>query len=283
MQGSVATLLDSGEKLHLQHGPIDLIIGVDGENKDDRLHAFGLAAKRFESILTGLTTELHYLRMELGKKDWVPQDPVAKRMVIATSSFYNGNFLTPMIAVAGSIADEILESILKLKTIKRAYVNNGGDIALHLSKGQKFSIAIMNIKRQKLGKITISADDNIKGIATSGASGRSHTFGIADSVTALAESAAQADVAATLIANEINLPDHPKIERTPAIKLQPDSDLGNRKVVTHVPKLNKSEINQALTYGKVYANLLIESEKITSAVLFLQNQHCIVGEKYFEI
>ena len=283
MQGSVAALLDDGEKLHLQHGPIDLIIGVDGENKDDRLHAFRLAAKRFESLLEGLTTELDYLRMELGKKDWIPQDPVANRMVVATTSFYHSNFLTPMIAVAGSIADEILESILKLKTIKRAYVNNGGDIALHLSKGQKFSIAIMNTNRQKLGKISITAEDEIKGIATSGTSGRSHTFGIADSVTVLAESAAHADVAATLIANEINLPDHPKIERTPANELQPDTDLGNRKVVTHVPKLIKSEINQALKYGKEYAKLLIESEKITSAGLFLQNQHCIVGEKYFKI
>ena len=283
MQGSVAALLDDGEKLHLQHGPIDLIVGVDCENKNDRMHAFGLAAKRFESLLEGLTTELDYLRMELGKKDWIPQDPVAKRMVVATSSFYDGNFLTPMIAVAGSVADEILESMLNLKTIKRAYVNNGGDIAVHLSKDQKFSIAVMNTKRQKLGKISISADNNIKGIATSGTSGRSHTFGIADSVTVLAESAAHADVAATLIANEINLPDHSKIERTPANELQPDTDLGNRKVVTHVPKLNKNEIDQALKFGKEFANSLIQSKKISSAGLFLQNQHCIVGEKYFEI
>ncbi len=72
---------------------------------------------------------------------------------------------------------------------------------------------------------TIRAEDGIGGIATSGWRGRSFSLGIADAVTVLAETAAAADAAATIIANAVDLPGHPGIVRQPASSLQPDSDL----------------------------------------------------------
>ena len=47
------------------------------------------------------------------------------------------------------------------------------------------------------------------GIATSGRHGRSFSLGIADAVTVLARTASQADAAATIIANAVDLPGHP--------------------------------------------------------------------------
>ena len=38
-----------------------------------------------------------------------------------------------MAAVAGSVADEIMAAMLAAATLDKAYVNNGGDIAIHLA------------------------------------------------------------------------------------------------------------------------------------------------------
>ena len=66
------------------------------------------------------------------------------------------------------------------------------------------------------GSITIDAATDVRGIATSGQGGRSLSRGIATSVTVLAHNAAAADVAATLIANAVDLPGHPALTRVPA-------------------------------------------------------------------
>ena len=61
--------------------------------------------------------------------------------------------------------------------------------------------------RRRSGTIRIRHGDGVGGIATSGARGRSFSLGIADSVTVLAEDAATADAAATLIANAVDCDD----------------------------------------------------------------------------
>jgi ApbE superfamily uncharacterized protein (UPF0280 family) len=56
----------------------------------------------------------------------------------------------------------------------------------------------------------------VRGIATSGWRGRSFSLGIADSVTVLARTAAQADAAATVIANAVDADDVRIRRRRPA-------------------------------------------------------------------
>ncbi|MFX7144802.1 hypothetical protein ABTI11_20165, partial [Acinetobacter baumannii] len=82
-------------------------------------------------------------------------------------------------------------------------------------------------------------------IATSDRHGRSFSRGIADAVTVLAKTASQADAAATIIANNVDLPGHPAIQRVPANELQPDSDLGSRLVTRAVGTLTEQEIETA--------------------------------------
>lgn len=278
MQAPVAALLNDGKRLHLQHGPIDLIIGADADRAGGRAAAFAAATTRFETILDGLVCELVQHRMQLTGSTQLPVDPVARRMYRAAMPFCAQAFLTPMAAVAGAVADEVLHAMLRSGPLSRAYVNNGGDIAVHLADGAEFSVAMAAVRSTDLGRIRFGSGDAIRGLATSGAGGRSHSLGIADSVTVLSASAAQADVAATLIANAVDLPGHSGIIREPANRLSPDSDLGARLVVTGVPKLCHADRDTALAAGRAKAVKLTKAGLITGAALFLQGGNTLVGD-----
>src|SRR6202451_53661 len=99
------------------------------------------------------------------------------------------------------------------------------------------------------GTTTIDSARPVRGIATSGWRGRSFSLGIADAVTVLADTAAMADAAATVVANAVNLPAHPEVGRVRACDLAPDSDLGERLVTQSVGQLAQGEISEALAAG----------------------------------
>lgn len=263
MTGPVAAML-SGDRLHLQHGPIDLVIWADG----DRRAAYRAAWARFQTVLPELVEELPLLRSALGDR---PAGAVARRMHAACARHAAG-FVTPMAAVAGSVADEVLAAMVAAGPLTRAYVNNGGDIALHLGAGRRFSVGVAGLDGAGLGQAEIAADSPVRGVATSGAGGRSLSLGIADSVTVLARDAARADVAATLIANAVDLPGHPAIARVPACELQPDSDLGGRLVVTGVGALAAADVARALDAGVAVAHGMRERGLIEEAALMLRGQ-----------
>jgi ApbE superfamily uncharacterized protein (UPF0280 family) len=202
----------------------------------------------------------------------MPAGPTAQRMYRATAPHTKTAFVTQMAAVAGAVADEMLATIASVGNIERAYVNNGGDIALYLAQGQVFRLAMAGLDNADLGRITISASQKIGGIATSGHGGRSLSLGIADAVTVLARNAASADAAATLIANAVDLPGHPAIRRRPASSIEETSDLGERLVPVSVGPLRRSEIEEALAPGLNAANGMVERGLITGAMLQLGQQ-----------
>jgi ApbE superfamily uncharacterized protein (UPF0280 family) len=186
-----------------------------------------------------------------------------------------------MAAVAGSVAEEILGAMLAAAPLKRAYVNNGGDIALHLSHGEQFTVGLMDRPDRDgvMQTMVIDARDTARGIATSGRHGRSFSLGIADAVTVLARTASQADAAATIIANSVDLPGHPAIRRCPADSLQPDSDLGSRLVTREVGLLSPAEIAAALDAGATSARQWLAAGLIEAAALRLSSETVIVGTK----
>ena len=259
-----AALLPGG-RLHLSHGPIDLVIGADGA----RDLAYQAGFDRFGTILSELTGELPLLRRPVGTK---PKGKIARAMYRAALPHADG-LTTPMICVAGAVAAEVLSAMVDGADLTRAYVNNGGDIALHLTEGARFDVGIAGLDGQSLGTVTIRSGDPIRGIATSGQGGRSHSLGIADSVTVLARSAAMADAAATRLGNAA----HPAIRRSPANQLHDDSDLGAAPVVTHVGPLSPAEVNQALTTGATAAQGLRDRGLISGTALFLRDQHTVIG------
>lgn len=276
MIGPQAAMLADGKRLHLNHGPIDLIIEAFGDYAEVEA-AYSQAKVRFATILTELVEELAALRAPSTTIARPFRGPTAQRMEAAVSRLASGKFITPMAAVAGSVADEMMAAMLRGRRLRRAYVNNGGDNALFLAPGEEMKAAIAGTGHSFADRVTIRFDDPVRGIATSGWRGRSHSLGIADAVTVLAEDAALADAAATLIANAVDLPEHPAIERTPANVLAPDSDLGARLVTTGVGALDDREIAQALERGLLVAEEFVARGLIVSAALFLKGQSRLAG------
>lgn len=269
------------QRWHFQHGPIDLVIGADGDAAAVA-SAHAAAWQRFAQVLPELVQELPQLRLAVSSNpaDCPLQGPVARRMWQACQPFAN-DFITPMAAVAGSVAQEII-ACYQRPGIARAWVNNGGDIAMHLTPGQSLKVGlyadiarldVAQLQDQLLldGQFSVDAAVPVRGVATSGWRGRSFSMGIADSVTVLARTAAQADAAATVIANAVNVNDA-RVQRAPAASLKDDSDLGQRLVTTGVPPLAPALVLQALLAGLAAARSLQNKGLIDSALLVCQQQ-----------
>src|SRR5207245_9682865 len=107
--------------------------------------------------------------------------------------------------------------------LERAYVNDGGDIALHLEPSQQFVVGMIDRpdRASLFGTAVLEASQSVRGIATSGWRGRSFSLGIADAVTVLADQAAMADAAANIIATAVDLHEHPNALQVSARDVDP--------------------------------------------------------------
>lgn len=282
------------QRWHFQHGPIDLVIQADGDTACvQAAHEAAWAA--FQPMLPSLVQELPQLRQAVPARAHNPlRGAIARSMWQACAPLatpcptHPDGFITAMAAVAGAVAQAVL-ACYQRPGIARAWVNNGGDIALHLTPGTSVRIGLVSDIARAWGEsplsdlvldgaLHISADMPVRGIATSGWRGRSQSLGIADSVTVLAATAAQADAAATLIANAVNV-DDPRIVRQAANQLRDDADLGTRCVTVDVPPLSASQISQALTRGQRYAHQLQAQGLIHAALLCCQGQIEVAGHE----
>ena len=276
--------LISGNRLHLQHGPIDLIIGADGAPEQIE-RAYRAAVAAFPTILPALVAELPLLRapVPVAAPSPLPLSgrgeglSAAARMLNAVWP-YRDHFITPMAAVAGSVADEILGIMCRAARLDRAYVNNGGDIAIHLSNAATFAAGVVgDLAAPGIdARIRIAAHQGIGGIATSGWRGRSQSLGIADAVTVLAHTAAEADAAATMIANAVDV-DDPAIRRLPAREVKDDSDLGDLPVTVAVGRLSNARRTRAISNGAARARKILSKNLIVAAYIQLQGEVVVVG------
>jgi ApbE superfamily uncharacterized protein (UPF0280 family) len=269
----------TGGRLHLSHGPIDVVLKAWGEPQALRA-AYAAAVRRFPELLPELCGELPQLRRPLQDKPKLA-GAVARRMLEACRPFA-GVFLTPMAAVAGAVADELLAEMLGAARLDRVFINNGGDIAVFIAPGQALEIGIAGaFSRGNLpvlnGRLRLEAGTGVGGIATSGARGRSFSLGIADAVTVLGRTAAAADAAATLIANAVNL-ESSAVARRPASELDPDSDLADRLVTVAVGALTAAEIETALAAGAARAEAYRRQGLIIAAALMLARRSKVLGD-----
>jgi uncharacterized protein len=271
-------MLPDGRRLHMQDGPIDVIVEASGAVSDIEV-AYRAAAVRFVGVLDELCGELAFLRRPACEDGCPPAGAIARRMLAAVRPYASRIFITPMAAVAGAVAEEILEAMTSAARLSRAYVNDGGDIALHLAPGEKFVVGIVERpdRASLFGTTTIESRDPIRGIATSGWRGRSFSLGIADAVTVLADTAAMADSAATVVANAVDLPGDPRVGRVRACDLAPDSDLGKRLVTQSVGELAPDDIRDALEAGIRLAESLCGLGLIRAAALNLQGETRVIG------
>ena len=276
MSGLQVNLFGVGQRLHIQQGPTDLVIDADGPQ---RLKLFEAAVNAMEDLLAGLAKELTLLRAPFDAL-CPPSHSVGRRMHAACGIAEN-LFVTPMAAVAGAISDHVLAAMLSSQAAQsssKISVNNGGDIAFWTGENATTHAAIASpAMADARAVIRLCGPSFWKGIATSGSGGRSLSFGIADSVTVLADCAATADVAATLISGAIDCPDEPAIRRLPAHDINPDSDLGSHLVTVEVPPLNPIQIAEALNAGRVLTKRMMKNGRIAGAVLELQGRTTLVG------
>ena len=293
-------MLSDGRRLHMHDGPIDLIVEAFGA-ADEIEAAYLAATERFVNVLDELCGELPLLRSPVCESSPIPSGKVARRMVAAVRPYSAQIFITPMAAVAGAVAEDILAVMTTAARLSRAYVNDGGDIALHLTEGERFTIGMLglpdifrsaqshdihrnerktaSVSGEMFGSTVIEYAQPIRGIATSGWRGRSFSLGIADAVTVLADTAAMADAAATVIANAVDLPGHDGIRRVPASELAPDSDLGELLVTQSVARLDPCDICAALNSGARTARTLVDEGLIRAAALHLQGETQVIGSE----
>ncbi|MGI4779417.1 MAG: UPF0280 family protein [Janthinobacterium lividum] len=274
-------LLDGG-RWHFSHGPIDVVIAAEGDARAVT-DAHRDAWTRFESVLDELVGELPLLRrpVELATGcDGALRGPVARLMWHACAPFAATRFITPMAAVAGAVAQDLV-ACYERPGIERAWVNNGGDIALHFAPGRSARVGLFaDLARFDIGstapvetdaRFTIAAAHPVRGVATSGWRGRSFSLGIADSVTVLAATAAQADAAATMIANAVDA-DDAAILRRPASACKDDSDLGDLPVTVDVPPLPPATVRAALDAGAACARALQRAGHVWAVALVCQGR-----------
>lgn len=276
MRAQAAFLPDS-RRLHLQDGPIDLVLEGFGDPEEVN-RGYAAAVQRFRTVLDELCSELPLLRTRAGPHMLVPQGTTARRMLAAVAPYAERVFITPMAAVAGAVAEEILEAMTSAAQLRKAYVNDGGDIALQLTPGEQFAVGMIDRpdRPSLFGTAILHSHDLVRGVATSGWRGRSFSLGIADAVTVLANRATAADAAATIIANAVHLAEHPKVLRVPARSIDPESDLGDLLVTQSVGELSFAEIEYALDQGVTVAERLRSDGLIHSAALHLQGETRVV-------
>ncbi len=279
--GPTRARLDA-RRWHFQHGPIDLVLEAFGAEAVIAV-AYERAWRRFATILDELVAELPALRGEVAGATNLT-GAVARRMVAACLP-YRDVFVTPMAAVAGAVAEEILGALVGGGGVTKAYVNNGGDIAVHLGAGESFRIGLVaDVDRATRHGHRVAVDGTfelthalpVRGVATSGWRGRSWSLGIADSVTVLAATAATADAAATMIANAVNV-DHAAIRRRPAFEVDDNTDLGRRAVTVDVGPLPDDTVDAALANGVRHAEALLARGLVWGAVIVLQSRVRVVG------
>lgn len=192
------------------------------------------------------------------------------RIMWKAARLIGDNDLTPMAAVAGTIADATADFLVGLGA-DRAVVNNGGDVALRLLAEESLYLGIRpDVAGGDVShRIRVSGGMGIGGAATSGLGGRSFTRGVASAVTVFASSCAQADAAATAVANATYIPSK-AVLRVPAESVDPATDLRGRDVTAFVGELTASEIEIALGQGLAKAEALAERNIIHSACIFVK-------------
>jgi len=270
------SLLPDGQRLHLQHGPIDIIAQAFG-SADEVALSYEQAGRRFGTILHELVAELPRLRTPIGPAMPLFSGTVERRMADAVWP-HRSFFITPMAAVAGAVAEDVLAAMMEGRALDKVYVNNGGDIALHLACGESLKAGVVTNQDAPAldSRVVIDAAMPVRGIATSGWRGRSLSLGVADSVTVLASTAAAADAAATLVGNATDVANE-AVRVAPARSVRDDSDLGDRLVTVDVGELSDAAIQMALDGGARQAELLRSRGLIVAAHIALQGAVRAVG------
>lgn len=261
----------------LDFGPTQMTISVFGNGagigvaREAALYAASLVGD-----LAAVKQTAALPQNRLGDTAGLPE--VLRQMVAAVKASGDAE-LTPMAAVAGTVAD-LTADWLAAKGIPKVIVNNGGDIAIRLAAGESAAVGVApGLGLAHTHVLEVAAGDGVGGVATSGLGGRSFTKGIATAAVAVAGRAALADACATSIGNATYAP-HPAIRMAPAEEIDPLTDIAGHLVVREVGPLPPGIIQAALTGGWRRAETLRCLGVIKGAAVFINHWGVMVPENF---
>jgi ApbE superfamily uncharacterized protein (UPF0280 family) len=175
--------------------------------------------------------------------------------------------LTPMAAVAGTIADGVAAFLFR-RGMTKVIVNNGGDVAIRTSAKESVNVGIRpDLTHDAITDLITLGDERTSwGVATSGLEGRSLTQGVASAATIIAGSASVADAAATSIANASYVDDQTVIQR-PAEELDEQTDIPGISVTLQAGPFTEEKKDLALSSAIKKAEKLIKKGLIFGAYI----------------
>ena len=129
------------------------------------------------------------------------REPLALKMAASVAAVGDED-LTPMAAVAGTIADAVADFLVD-RGQTRVIVENGGDVAVRIGDGEAVTVGIRpEVGEARMAQVIALGPERASwGVATSGLGGRSLTRGVVSAAMVVAGDAARADAAATAVAN----------------------------------------------------------------------------------
>jgi uncharacterized protein len=251
-------------------GPMRIFI--DGSRAGTRRPDLGTEAARHAiGFLGEIAEDMHLLKQPAVAAPPGSLGRLARVMWEVTSLVGDAD-LTPMAAVAGTIADATADFLWNVG-LTRVIVNNGGDLALRLGTRETVTVGIReDVTRQTISsRVVITAGSHIGGVCTSGLGGRSFTRGVASAAIVLAARSAIADAAATAVANATYVPSL-AVEQRHADTMDPQTDLRGLLVTTSIGKLTDAEIEMALSQGTARAETLVNRGLIAGACICVQGR-----------
>jgi len=264
-----------GESVLAECGPMRLVIRAWDENKPQIDLIRQAAAKSFTYLerIAGFRSELSQPFREIKVK---LQDDLALEMVNSVG-IIGDHDLTPMAAVAGTIADAVANWLYE-QGLTKVIVDNGGDIAVRLAEGETVTVGVRPqvISRHVSHVIYLDSGRSTWGVTTSGVGGRSLTRGIASAATVLSTNASVADAAATAIANACFVKDD-RIIQLPAEMIDPTSDLKDIPVTAEVGPLSSEKILAAINSARQKADDLSQKGIIDGAFIALGSVYKMAG------
>lgn len=235
-------ILEDG-RVFFDYGPASMV--VTARRGDEELSALAAAAFPFlRDSLAEIAEALPILRQFPEGMDYSELTGLPR--VMAESVVAAGEpTLTPMAAVAGTVADAVADWLFA-RGADLVAVNNGGDVALRLGEGRSIRMGILpDLNGRVTNVVEIRAEDGIGGVCTSGLGGRSLTRGVAGGVTVFSRRCALADACATHIAN-CSYIESPRVHTCLAGDIEPESDIASLRIVTAVEPLLPEERKRAL-------------------------------------
>jgi len=265
------------QSIQVSYGPMELGIQMEGPEEAGARCRLELPVFA-RGLIRKVTDFLPLLKLkscDLLVKDRWPG--VVKRMIEASQRISPGD-LTPMAAVAGAVADEVMNHIFEISdgAVTQVFVNNGGDMALY-SPFQEVRVGVKGVSGRD-GRpfiLRLREKKTPYGLATSGWRGRSVSRGIADAVVVVASESAVADAAATYIGNAVGDDKITCVTRQKAGKLDPNSDIPDTAVTVACGKLIEAEKERAIANGMRTAKKIIEQGIVEEVGIYLQGKHIL--------